>query len=190
MKESLVKYELKELNRALNLAIAGLFGALIPIIGLTLGIIALTSSLSVKTSNNLAKSKRKIAIAVAVFAMVLSLFVGVGFFIAYRHNQRIEQDKINQIQKVKDEKSQKSKSVSDAEDMRKKRAQSGLNNCLSAAYSSYRSGWDAEAKRLGRIDGSLPQANVDLAESRYKSDKDECYRKFNAGLFDNYIPIL
>lgn len=137
MKDNLVGYELKELNKALNFAIGGLIGALIPIIGLILGLIALTSALSIKSSSKLAKSKRKITIAASVFAIIMSLSAGAGYYIYYRHAQQVEKQEYDNAQKIKTDTENKKKADEESSQNAELQRKAALQTCLSNDDSKY-----------------------------------------------------
>lgn len=73
----------KDLNKSLNLAIFGIVGCIIPVIGLLVSIIALVLSTGVPENNSTSRKKRTILI-VATIGIVLSLLSGIGYYALYQ----------------------------------------------------------------------------------------------------------
>lgn len=177
----------RDLSKALSYANWSALGIIIPFVGWLLAGMSLsfvkTIPITKETKSRIHQIKRAAWLGIIISSIA---FAAWGGYYKYQTTQTKKREA--QIRQQQEE-SQKQKQETDNEQARREiRARNGLNNCLGQAYDSYKQGWDAEAKRLGWSDGTLPKANAELWESRYKDAKDECYRQFNAGLFDNYIP--
>jgi hypothetical protein len=85
------KQDEKIANKALNIAIASIFGAIIPIIGLLLGIISLTISANIKDKDHVKTAKLIASIGIAI-----SVLAGIGYgMIAYNNYEaNLKQQKI------------------------------------------------------------------------------------------------
>lgn len=175
-----LEYEQKELNKALNLGIIGLVGAIIPIIGLILGFISLATALSVGEPHAKTKAKKTTVIIVASFAIVLSLLAGLGYYAFYHQKQIDTQKQAEQSQKATEQAAQQKSSQEAA-------AKAALNLCLSQADDAYtqylqvnstRTTTDANGEKIYY----LQQAQWDYVNGKRTTDKDECYRKSAAGV--------
>lgn len=179
MSDISLEYERKELNKAQNLGIFGLIGALIPLIGLMLGIISLVTAYSVKPSHAYTKSKKTSVLIIAWIAIVLSILAGIGYYSIYQNAQKNERNSAAQALREKEQDEQAAQS-------RDKAAQATLNFCLNQADNNYNQYLELNSTRTTTdSDGQkvyyMPQHNWDYADQKKKTEKDECYRAAAAG---------
>jgi hypothetical protein len=185
----LTEQDQRDLSKALSYANWSALGLIIPFVGWLLGGMALSF---IKTIPVTSQSKERIKqVKRAAWLGIILASVAAAAWGGYYKYQQIQDKKAAEAAQQQAWDEQKRKDDAEFEATQNKlRAQNGLNNCLGEAYDSYKEGFLAESRNLGRTDGLLPQANVDRWDKRYKDAQDACYRQFNAGLFDNYIPIF
>jgi hypothetical protein len=180
MAEHNLEYEQKELNKALNLAIIGLVGAIIPILGLIMGFIALATALSVGSTHAKVRAKKTTVLVVASFAIGLSLLAGVGYYAYYHQTQVDNRKQAEQTQKAAEQAAQQKSDQAAA-------VKASLNLCLSQADDAYtqylqlnstRTTTDASGQKIYY----LQQTQWDYVNGKRTTDKDECYRKSAAGV--------
>ncbi len=179
----LTELQEKDLKTAEKYSNWSFVGIIIPLVGWIFGSFSIKMMNTLPTPTNVMSRayfrgiKSKAWWGIILSTLSFALAIGLKGYTAYQSNQSEMQQE--QVQTQQDS--------AGAEEMRKIRAQNGLNNCLDNAYKTYEEGFKDESKKLGRTDGLLPEANVERWDERYKESKDECYRQFDAGLFDTYI---
>lgn len=161
--------EQKELNKALNVGLFSLIGAIIPIIGLILAIVAASLASNVPSHKHTSGKKRTVY-TVATIGIILAFLAGFGYYTLYSNQQKQEraeaQAQVEQAQRQQEEAQAQEAS-----------RQFNLNLCIQEAEQRYRESWDAEVKALGRTDDTLPQTNAERQDSFLKEWKDDCYKK-------------
>ncbi len=167
--------EQKELNKALNLGLFSLVGAIIPLIGLILAIVAISLGSNVP-ANKHTTGKKKTVQMVAIIGIVLSLLAAFGYYSFYKNQQNqaaaVERAKTEQVQKAAQEAS-----------TAKASQQFNLDLCLGQADEAYtqylqtnstRTTTDANGEKLYY----LQQPQWDYVNNKRTTDKDECYRRY------------
>lgn len=157
------------INKAFNLSVISLFGAVVPIVGLVLAIIAIALSNSVD-ENPATIKRRGLVRNIAIFSIILALLAGFGWYSLYKNRVANEQARVAQEQMARQQ---------DAESAQRTATfkQNMLDTCLSTAYQDYTSSWEQESRSLGRTDGKLPNDIIPVHEQRYTTAKNECYMR-------------
>lgn len=167
----------RDLNKAVNMGIASLVGAIIPIIGLLLAIIALVMGSGVP-SNKYTEGKKRTINTIAIIGIVLSLLAGVGYYAFYHNAQKqAEADRQAQAQQVQKEQ----QAQADAKSAREFQ----LSTCLQQAEDAY---WayvkvnatSAKPQADGTTLYQAYQPVWDTADSNRTTAKNECYRRYPA----------
>lgn len=178
--------QLGSVDKALNIAIGAMFGALIPIIGLLLGCIALRTVLPLRSRNALTIRKRKATIVVAVLAIVMSCTAVAGYYLLYRHYRLLDMQEVENAQRI--QKDEENKKKNDENKLKEERElKTNLNYCLDNSNDDYLNYLKLNATSTGVDDKGqttyfMPQQYWDIAASQKKSKQDECYRAYNAGI--------
>ncbi len=191
MKNSEEKENSRDLNKATNLAIASVIGAIIPLVGLILAIIALVISGGV-AKNKKNKNKKRTIVTVATIGIILSLFAGLSYFIysssVQNQNKKekacrdaIEAQGDNYYQALlpagcsdpkKQAESSKKAFNKVSLDLCLNKAQEGYNKYLE--INAYKTSIDSEGKKIYY----MYQNQWDYINGKLKADKEECYRLY------------
>jgi ABC-type transport system involved in cytochrome bd biosynthesis fused ATPase/permease subunit len=165
----------RDLNKAVNMGIASLVGAIIPIIGLLLAIIALVMGSNVP-KNKHTEGKKRTVTTIAVIGIVLSLLSGAGYY-AYYHNvqKQAEADRQAQAQQVQQ--------AQQAQEAQKYSNKLQLDTCLGQADTGYNQYLEVNAYKTGTDSSGqkiyyMYQPQWDYINGKVKTDKDECYRRY------------
>jgi hypothetical protein len=167
--------EQKELNKALNLGLFSLVGAIIPLIGLILAIVAASLASNVATNKH-TKGKKKTVQMVATIGVILSLLAGFGYYSYYKNQQN---------QAAADERARTEQVQKAAQDASAAKAsqQFNLDLCLGQADTAYNQYLETNTSRT-TTDASgekiyyLQQPQWDYVNNKRTTDKDECYRRY------------
>jgi len=165
----------RDLNKAVNMGIASIVGAIIPIIGLLLAIIALVMGSNVP-KNKHTEGKKRTVTTIAVIGIVLSLLSGAGYY-AYYHNvqKQAEVDRQAQAQQVQQ--------AQQAETNAKSARELQLSTCLQQSEDAYWAYVKANAtSATPQADGTTMyrayQPVWDTADNNRTTAKNECYRRY------------
>lgn len=165
----------RDLNKAINIGIASLAGALIPVIGLILAIVALVIGSGVPKNIRTERKKNTLTMIV-IIGIGLSLIAGGLYYIFYSNLQtQAEAQRQAQVQQFESE--QKTQTAA------KNYRQLELSACLEQADTAY---WDYVKVNAA---SATPQANGttlyrastlvwDTADKNKTTEKDECYRRY------------
>jgi len=168
--------EQRELNKALNVGLFSLVGAIIPLIGLILAIVAASLASNVP-SNIHTQGKKHTVQLVATIAVILALLAGFGYYSLYKNQENQaaaqEQARVEQVQKAqRDAASAKSAQ------------ESNLSFCLQQADDNYWKYVKLNATSTKETaDGPVYTAYQpvwDAAENTRTTAKDECFRRYPA----------
>lgn len=167
--------ETRDLNKAVNMGIASLVGAIIPIIGLLLAIISLVMSGNVP-KNKHTEGKKRTATTIAIIGIVLSLLAGVGYYAYYRNVQ-------NQAEAERQSQAQQVQQAQEAQQSQQLSNQLQLDTCLSQADTGYNQYLEVNAYKTGTDSSGqkiyyMYQPQWDYINGKVKTDKDECYRRY------------
>ena len=147
----------RDLNKAVNMGIASIVGAIIPIIGLLLAIIALVMGSNVP-KNKHTEGKKNTINTIATIGIVLSLLAGMGYYAYYQQAQQAETN---------------AKSARELQ----------LSTCLQQSEDAYWAYVKANAtSATPQADGttmySAHQPVWDTANNNRTTAKNECYRRY------------
>jgi hypothetical protein len=157
----------KDLNKATNLAIASIFGAIIPIAGVVLAIMAAIVADGVPDKY---ETKKRSIKTLLIFGLVFSIIAGYFYYQGYRENVK-QQQIVNQA----------TLDTISATAFASKVTENKLIECKDAANKSYFKYAElngATKKEDGTYWG--PQKMWDIASKNKKDALDECYRAYNA----------
>ena len=167
----------KDLSKALNYANWSILGLLIPFVGIILGSMGLSFIKTIPYSPATAPRARQVYYKswAGIILSIISIVAWAGYFkyqrnLISKHQNQIQQEAQNETAK-------------------KFRATEGLNNCINVAVTTNHDGFKAQSESLGRTDGLLPMDSAKLWDQRLLDAKNECYTRFNAGLFDYYVDL-
>lgn len=165
----------RDLNKAINIGIASLAGALIPVIGLILAIVALVIGSGVPKNIRTERKKNTLTMIV-IIGIGLSLIAGGLYYIFYSNLQtQAEAERQSQARQIEDEQ----KAQKDARDFR----QLELDTCIQRAEDDYMSYVKLNAtKATPQPDGgTVYSASAfvwETAEKGRTTAKNECYRRY------------
>ena len=91
-----------------------------------------------------------------------------------KQEQRAEQAKFDLKLRVQDAKEQQAEDAKDEAIFR----QNMLDAALKDAYDAYKKEWDMNVERLGRTDGTLPDANAESIEKHHREDRQEAFKRW------------
>ena len=181
----------RDLNKATNLAIASVVGAIIPIVGLILAIIALIIG-SVVPKNKRNKGKKKTIITIATIGIILSLVSGLGFY-AYSSNMQKQNQKEKACKDAIEAQGDNyfegllppgcSDPKKQAESSKKSFNKISLDLCLNKAQEAYTNYLEINANSTslnseGKKIYYMYQNQWDYVNGKLKADRDECYRLY------------